>query len=168
MAAFFLAIWKFLKAVPLWLYGLIALAGAFWWWGNARYNVGVTVTEAKHAQALQEAERKARLIEDTLIGKVYDLAYSAEMRRKQRETDTNARERCLLDGTCRMRDRFTCPRLPQGSGATASDDAAEGFGLLPEDGRFLVSEAARADQNTDDLQTCQAYVEAVREAVNGR
>jgi hypothetical protein len=139
--------------------GLVLVLGYSWAYGN-----GKEAAENAHAVATAKAERLARAAEDGWRGAVYDLVYKAETRRIQRERQTAARESCLLDGSCRMRDRFSCPRLPKAPGATGpSDDGTQG-GLLAADGAFLVRLASECDAVVEERNLARDYIKAVIDA----
>lgn len=124
------------------------------------FNRGADSERAKQAKVDAKAAVIARATENALHGVIYDVAYAAQESRLKREKQTAVRVACLLDGTCRMRDRFSCPRVPGAAEAATLGYDPAAFGLQIEDGIFLVREANRADGVADQLRDCQAVVQA--------
>lgn len=150
----------FPSAVTAWILKVCAViavlvVGYLWAFGRGEH-----AADARHEKAAAKAAVIAKAREDAVIGVAYDVAFTAETSRIQREAETNRTIACLRDGSCRLRDRFTCPRLPGPAEATAGGDDAATFGLQVEDGIFLVREASRADAIADQLGQCQAVVQA--------
>jgi hypothetical protein len=134
------------------------LFGSGWWIGRDGAQ-----DKAREAALLAEAkaEKVRQAAEDGWRRAHWDLAYEAEEKRAEREKSTNQRIACLLDGSCRMRDRFSCPKVPSNS-APSGQPEAEAGGLLPADGVFLVQFARDADASTADLNQCLASYNALR------
>jgi hypothetical protein len=134
------------------------LFGSGWWIGRdgAQDKAGkaALVAEAK-------AEKVRQATEDGWRRAHWDLAYAAEEKRIAREQATEDTIACLRDGSCRMRDRFTCPKVPSATGIGPEPDAEES-GLLVSDAEFLVQFAAEADTIADERNQCIASYNALR------
>lgn len=150
-----LTLW-IVKACVLLALLLALLLGAYLW----AFSRGEARAEAKQAKADAKAAVIARAREDALNGVIWDTNYAATETRRFRELQTARTIACLRDGSCRMRDRFTCPRLPGAAQAAPGNDDSAAFGLQVEDGEFLVREASRADGVADQLRQCQAVATA--------
>lgn len=140
----------------------IALACLLSFFGGC--SQGQSMEEAKQVKADRKAASIAQAKEDALNKVIWETSYAAAETRKHRELQTARTIACLRDGTCRMRDRFTCPRLPGAPRAPAGSDDAAAFGLQSQDGEFLVRESSRADGVADQLRQCQAVAQAYYQA----
>lgn len=117
---------------------------------------------AKESLAAEyKAEQVRQATEDGWRRAHWDLAYEAEEKRAEREKQTAATIACLRDGSCRMRDRFTCPKVPSTTGTGPEPDSEES-GLLVSDAQFLVQFAAEADTIADERNQCIASYNALR------
>lgn len=152
--------------VPPAIYRLLVAAllagGLFcsgWWIGRDGAQ-----DRAREAALLAEAkaEKVRQTTEDGWRRAHWDLAYAAEEKRIAREQATEDTIACLRDGSCRMRDRFTCPKVPSAPGIGSEPDAEES-GLLVSDAEFLVQFAAEADTIADERNQCIASYNALRE-----
>lgn len=144
----------------------------------AGYRHGVTTTtdhfnqviaraNELNAQALTKATDAARKDE-------HDKAAAASAIDKQTIQDKDheiaSRDSTIAaygNGTLRLRDKFTCGAstatpVREAAAGAGQRDAATTSGLQPEDVRFLVSEASRANQYAKQLMSCQALVNADR------
>lgn len=139
---------------------LILILCAYFW----AFNRGADSEKAKQAKADAKAAVIAQAREDALHGVIWDTNYAATETRRFRELQTARTIACLRDGTCRMRDRFSCPRVPGAAQAATGNDDAAAFGLQIEDGEFLVRESSRADGVADQLRQCQAVAQAYWQA----
>lgn len=134
---------------------VLAAVLGFYFWADGR---GYDRAKAQQAKADDKAAVITRAKEEALLGVIWNVSYDTEETRIARERETAARVACLLAGTCRMQDRFSCPRVPRAAQAAAGSDDASTFGLQVEDGVFLVRESSRADGVADQLRQCQTVV----------
>lgn len=151
--------------VPPAVYRLLVaalLAGGLFcsgWW------IGRDGAQDKAREAALLAEAKAEKVrqatEDGWRRAHWDLAYAAEIKRAEREQETDRTIADLRNGTLRLRDRFTCPSLPRPAEANPGDDAGSQGGLLREDAEFLLRLGSEADRAIIQLQECQAYVRTI-------
>lgn len=152
--------------VPGWAYRLLLLAavgaGLFAWGGYLGWTKRGDKEANKALIAAHKAEAIRQATEDGWRRAHWDLAYAAEEKRAEREKSTNERIACLLDGSCRVRDRFSCPKV-SGAPSVAGEPQAEAGGLLPTDGVFLVQFARDADNAVADLNQCIASYNALRQ-----
>lgn len=134
------------------------LFGAGWWVGRDGAQ-----DKAREAALLAEAkaEKVRQATEDGWRRAHWDLAYAAEEKRIAREQATEDTIACLRDGSCRVRDRFTCPKVPSTPGTGPEPDAEES-GLLVSDAEFLVQFADEADTIADERNQCIASYNALR------
>lgn len=150
---------RYLIAIAI---AIAVVLGALW----GAYLHGVSTTEdrlsAAHNSALAKAEAAARESERLAMNRINEI----EAKHLEDNQRAQAAYDSLLDdyrsGVVRLRDRLSCPGVPGVASGSAGSKPAAGGGLQPEDVRFLVSEAKRADQVTRQLQACQAILEADR------
>lgn len=122
----------------------------------------------REARAAVEAIESAQAREHRLNEQMHliDLVHEEEMRNALAKKDATIA--CLRNGTCRVRDRFTCPKPTTGKATDPGvSDGAEASGLRIEDAEFLVSESERADANTRQLTQCQATVSRLVDFIEG-
>lgn len=144
-----------------WGAGLLLLGILLAGLAKCSYDKGAARNEAKHTAAQLESERVARAVENAWAGAIYNFAYEAETARLQRESETTARIACLRDGTCRLRDRFVCPKLPQAAGAaTVADDRTQ-YGFQLADVEFLIRFAATCGDVLAERNLGKDYAETV-------
>lgn len=136
---------------------------------DARWQAKEAATKAAYDRQLADREAQARTVEQEAVARVNDIE---KKRHDEAEAAQAAYDRLLEDyrhGAVRLRDRFTCPAaasVPAAASGTAGSQPAQGGGLQPEDVRFLVSEAKRADEVTRQLSACQVILQADRDTVN--
>ena len=119
--------------------------------------------EAKKALAAKDkAEEIRRAVENAWGVALYKLAYSAEEQRIERERETESTIADLRNGAIRLRDRFTCPKLPRDSAPAGQPEPADTYGLRQEDAEFLVRFADERDQIADERNQCIASYNALR------
>ncbi len=117
------------------------------------------VAKAKTAREKAAAVRQA--VEDSWRAAHYQLAWDAEVHRREREQET---ERLIADvrtGAIRVRPRFTCPGLPTNSAAIPIDSEGGQGGLQREDVEFLLRLAGEADKAVIQLHECQGYARSL-------
>ena len=155
----FAAIGALFKRTPGWVWVAAVLLGAGWYYGHTRYNAGQADIQAKWDEARAKADKAERAKEQAWNKAVWDLAYAAEIKRAEREQETSRTIADLRNGTLRLRDRFTCPKV---SGDSAASATPEESGLLVSDAEFLVQFAAEADTIADERNQCIASYNALR------
>lgn len=151
--------------VPTWALRLLAtflaagaLFGSGWWIG--RDGVQDEARE-KALVATAKAEQVRRATEDAWQLAHWQFAYAAEEKRAEREKVAAATEACLRDGTCRVRDKFSCPKVPRDPAAPA-ELAGEESGFRAEDALVPIGIADEADQIADERNQCIASYNALR------
>jgi hypothetical protein len=154
------AIGAALRRIPGWAYVLFILVAAGLYYGHTRYNAGQADVQAKWDESVAEAEKVRLATEQAWNKAVWDLAYAAELKRAEREQETERTIADLRSGTVRLRDRFTCPAA-KASGAAAKP-VPEESGLRIEDAEFLVRFADEADAIADERNQCIASYNALR------
>ena len=145
---------------------LVLVAGV---WLHGR-STGADQTQAKWdaAEAQYAQQRAASAIEARKIEERHRAEYRAIAQRFLEEQadakiQTDRVIAGLRAGTVRVRDRFTCPRLP-GAAADSSGAAEAGpRGLQPEDAGTAIGIAAEADEVARQLNALIQAVEAGRE-----
>lgn len=150
-----LAIRALLGRVPVWAW---VLAVVLVWGGIGRLqlkHLRAEIAIERQAQAAEIARLKAEALatESTWKGKAHELHRAREIEVGNVAAALDAAERRLRDRPARRTD------LPEV--ARASCEGSTGAELSGEDGRFLVGEAARANQLRAALAECQGWVEAV-------
>lgn len=153
------SIWTQLRRLPPWVWMAFLLLGAGWYYGHARYNAGQANIQAKWDESRAKADKAERAKEQAWNKAVWDLAYAAEIKRAEREQETDRTIADLRDGTLRLRDRFTCPKASRDPAASAPSQEP---GLLQSDAEFLVRFADEADQIADERNQCIASYNALR------
>lgn len=139
---------SFLRAA---LPGLIAvglLLGIY----TAGYWKGSASNEAEWQAKLQAQENEAFKQQQKMQEKVNEVT-------TQLQADKRAINGRLMSALDELRNRPTA-RLPESSRAACA--GATGAELSQPDSRFLVGEAARADQLRADLKACRAYIEVIK------
>lgn len=139
---------------------LMLTLGLLWWQTSAkgRAETALDAHLAADTKAELRAQAVARATEQAWAKAHYDLAYGLETKRIAREHETDRTIAGLRDGTVRLRERFTCPRVPAASPAAGSGDDPARYGLRPADAEFLVRLADKADGVAEQLSTCQAVI----------
>lgn len=112
--------------------------------------------------AKDKAEEVRRAVENAWGVALYNLAYSAEEQRIERERETEATIADLRSGALRLRNRFTCPGVPRDPATTGQPESASAYGLRAEDAEFLVRFADKRDQIADERNQCIASYNALR------
>jgi hypothetical protein len=149
---------------------LVATGGVGYTLGSSKatatYQAAIAVRDATiatqatdHSEALRRAEAAA----SARIA-VIDTNHQTELQNaKTKVADLDA---AVAAGAVRLRQRFTCPVAPAGAAAPVDSagigDGTQGSGLSTADARFLISEAARADEVALQLRACQAVIRADR------
>lgn len=157
------AIGAALRRIPGWVYVLLLLLAAGLYYGHARYNAGQANIQAKWDKSKEGAEKVRRATEEAWNKAVWDLAYAAELKRAEREQETDRTIAGLRSGTVRLRERFTCPAA-KAPGASA-EPVTEESGLRVTDAEFLVRFADEADTIADERNQCIASYNAL---ISGR
>lgn len=155
----FAAIGALFKRTPGWVWVALFLLGAGWYYGHTRYNAGQADIQAKWDESRAKADKAERAKEQAWNKAVWDLAYAAEIKRAEREQETDRTIADLRNGTLRLRDRFTCPKASRDSAPSAP---AEESGLLVSDAEFLIQFAAEADTIADERNQCIASYNTLR------
>ena len=115
----------------------------------------------KHQRKLREQEEDMRLA----------LQQAAKHSLQEQKNAKAIHDKLLADlrsGERKLRDRFTCSRLPEGAGTPPGVDGEERTGLLPEDAAFLISEALRADLTAIERNELIDIVTELRKVLNER
>jgi len=118
------------------------------------------VAKAKTARENAAAVRQA--VEDSWRAAHYQLAWDAEVHRREREQET---ERLIADvraGAIRVRPRFTCPAVPRDSATGPENRPAEPSGLQKSDIELVLRIADEADRIADERNQCIASYNALR------
>jgi len=150
------------RRIPWQLWVAAGLLAGVWWFGQWRYDAGQADVQGKWNKAVAEGRRVNQATEDGWRNAHYELAYKAEERRIARNAETELTIACLRDGTCRVRDRFTCPKLPRNTATAGQSESEVEYGLGPEDAEFLVRFADERDQIADERNQCIASYNALR------
>lgn len=156
---FLVAILTQLRRLPPWVWVAFLLLGTGWWYGRVQFNAGQADIQAKWDESRAKADKAERAKEQAWNKAVWDLAYAAEIKRAEREQETDRTIADLRDGTLRLRDRFTCPKASRDPAAAAP---AQEPGLLNEDVEFLLRFAGEADTIADERNQCIASYNALR------
>lgn len=154
-----IAVWAFLKGIPLWVWlGLALLAGGLYY-GHVRFEAGQADVQAKFDQHLEadkvatakfNAETKAK--EAAQAEKLAQVGFQYE---RDKAHALDQKDRVIADlrsGAVSLRPQWRCPAspMPDTPGSTqAVDDAAD---LREADAGSLVSIAAACDAHVRGLQ----------------
>lgn len=155
----FAAIGALFKRTPGWVWVAAILFLAGWYYGHTRYNAGQANVQAMWDKSRAKADKTERAKEQAWNKAVWDLAYAAEIKRAEREQETDRTIADLRNGTLRLRDRFTCPKASRDSATSATPEES---GLLVSDAEFLVQFAAEADTIADERNQCISSYNALR------
>jgi len=169
----FLAIWTFLKgiakAVPLWVWLILAIGVAFFVYGEVRdnrgYERGSSERQALWDAAATAAAQEARKTEDGWRKGISEYAYNAELARIKREQSLQADLDGLRTGAISVRPRFRCP-VPTTAGATPgyagpAPGPGQPSGLQESDIGVVLRIGADADDVSARLAQCLNYVKTV-------
>lgn len=140
------------------LLGTLVLAGGLFWWG---WSKGAQSEQDRQAVAQAKAERVLRATEDGWREAHWNLAYTNERKRIERERQVQTDINSLRTGALRVRDRFTCPKVPTTPGTSPKPDHQES-GLLREDAELVLRIAAEADTIADERNQCIESYNALR------
>jgi hypothetical protein len=160
------AVWGFLRGIPWQAWAVVGVLLAGWAWGHHQYRAGqaevqvrwdaeraVMVGKLKAVQDAAEAARKARIKRGRWI--------LTELTRERDEAINKGRAVAadLRAGRLRLRDHWTCPRVPAAGAAAAPSGGDAAADLRATGAGDLVRLGADADRL---LRACQRVIEADR------
>ncbi len=149
-----------LRRIPGWVYVLLFALAGLWLFGRYQKEQGRQEVRTEWAKSREKAEKVRRATEQAWNKAVWDIAYAAELKREEREQETERTIADLRSGTVRLRDRFTCPAAK--APGTSAQPVPQESGLREEDAEFLVRLADEADTIADERNQCIASYEALR------
>lgn len=162
-----LAIRAFLAGIPSWVWGLlaaVALLGGVWLHGYHRADSGWearwTAQEAVYAAERKAAEDAARKTEERHRAEYKAIAGRFLALQEKADEDHAATVADLRRGALRVRQRFTCPRVPDAAGSPEGTDGAGPRGLSPADAELLLRVGRDADEIARKLNALQDAVRA--------
>lgn len=140
------------------LVAAVVIVAGVWAW-DARFSAGHAAAVAEQAAAADRAQVAAaiRALDAYMAGAQASADIGLE-REKGHAAALAARDRtiaCLRDGSCRLREHWTCPALPAGTTAAAGAGSDEAADLRRAGSGDLVRVGDTADA---DLIACQAQV----------
>lgn len=170
---FLLPIWAFLKSLPWWLYVVIALLVAAFFYGESRYKAGQADRQGLWDAANTLAEQENRKREEGWRKGIADYATQETQKRLTREREFAAIVDGLQSGNgpVRVRSRLKCP-VPQAAGATAGNDGGaagpqQPDGFQESDAVVVLRIGEDADAVASRLAQCQNYVRTVAGSSGG-
>jgi hypothetical protein len=164
---FLKAAWAFLRGLPWQLYAILALvlitAALRWHWigvGADGVQARWDAQEAVYAQQRAAATIAARNTEARHRAEYKAIADRFLADQDKADADHKATIAGLRAGTLRVRQRFTCPGVPQGPADTGSPDGAGPRGFTSDDAAMALGIAQRADDYARRLNALQDAVRA--------
>lgn len=169
---FLLAIWQFLKRVPLWVWVVIALVTAGWLYGNHQFNAGETQGkvevqakwDAKKAQYLSEIDRQNR---ENRAKEAADQLAASKQRESYEQAIASGKQRAADLAADLLAERRKLRSFWSGGGCPVSpDNAADRSGesdaqLRAEAVERIVGIGAEADARVTFLLSRYAQAEKV-------
>ena len=162
-----IAIRAFLASVPRWLWGLlaaVALLGGVWLHGYHRADSGWEARwdaqQAVYAAERKAAEEAARKTEERHRAEYKAIAGRFLALQEKADEEHAAVVAGLRAGTVRVRQRLTCPRVPDTAGSAQGTDGAGPRGLSPADAELLLRVGRDADEIARRLNALQEAVRA--------
>lgn len=156
-----------LKMVPNWAWGLlaaVALLGGVWLHGYHRADSGWQARwgaqEAVYAAERKAAEEAARKTEERHRAEYKAIAGRFLALQEKADEEHAAIVAGLRAGTVRVRQRLTCPRVPDAAGSPEGTDGAGPRGLSPADAELLLRVGRDADEIARRLNALQEAVRA--------
>lgn len=162
-----IAIRAFLASVPGWVWGLVLaaliVAGA-WLHGSmskdAEWQARWNAQEAAYAAERKAAEEAARKTEERHRAEYKAIAGRLLALQEKADEEHAAVVAGLRAGTIRVRERLTCPRVPEAAGSAQGTDGAGPRGFTPEDAAVALGIARDADEIARRLNALQEAVRA--------
>lgn len=153
---------SWLKKVDWKVWAALALVIAVLWLRSHWIGVGEDRVQARWdaQKAVYAAEREAARVAARQTEERHRAEYKAIAERFTREQEKANEEanRIIADlrsGNLRLRQRFTCPRMPETAGGSEGNHGADQAGLSERDVDFLIRFAERADTAARRLTACQ-------------
>ena len=156
-----------LAAIPRWLWAALAavalLAGV---WLHGRHSANESwqsrwdTQQATLAAERKAAEDAARKTEERHRAEYKAIAGRFLALQEKADEEHAAVVAGLRAGTVRVRERFTCPRVPDAAGSAGGTDGAGPRGFTPQDAEAALGIARDADEIARRLNALQEAVRA--------
>jgi len=157
----------FLRAVPWQAWALAALCALVlalrWHWigvGEDRVQTAWDQQEAVYAAEREAAELAARNTEARHRAEYKAIAGRFLAEQEKADEEHAAVVAGLRAGSIRVRERLTCPRVPDAAGSAEGTDGAGPRGFTERDAEVALGIAARADEIARRLNALQEAVRA--------